>query len=79
MKTEQDNINPEYYKKEIETIDCIRSLTQNISNGFEGNLVGNIIKYVARYTDKNGLEDLRKAEWYLQKLISFLENGWLDG
>lgn len=30
---------------------------------------GNIIKYVARYRNKNGLEDLHKAKWYLDYLI----------
>ena len=30
---------------------------------------GNIIKYVTRYKDKSGIQDLRKARWYLDKLI----------
>jgi hypothetical protein len=30
---------------------------------------GNIIKYIMRYKDKNGLEDLYKAEWYIKELI----------
>jgi len=32
-------------------------------------LEGNIIKYVSRYKHKNGLEDLKKAKWYLERLI----------
>jgi hypothetical protein len=32
-------------------------------------LEGNIIKYVSRYKTKNGIEDLKKAQWYLNKLI----------
>jgi hypothetical protein len=32
-------------------------------------LEGNIIKYVSRYKNKNGIEDLNKAKWYLEKLI----------
>jgi hypothetical protein len=36
---------------------------------FEGFLVGNVLKYVSRYPKKNGLEDLKKAAWYLNKLI----------
>lgn len=32
-------------------------------------LVGNIIKYLCRYKNKNGVEDLRKARHYLDKLI----------
>jgi hypothetical protein len=35
---------------------------------------GNIIKYVTRYKDKGGLEDLKKAEWYLTRLIKQQEN-----
>ena len=34
---------------------------------------GNVIKYVTRYKDKNGLEDLLKAKWYLDRLIDNLE------
>jgi hypothetical protein len=37
-------------------------------------LEGNVIKYVTRYKDKNGVEDLKKAEWYLQRLIKEKEN-----
>lgn len=39
----------------------------------EGFLRGNVIKYLARYPDKNGVEDLRKARHYLDKLIKHLE------
>jgi hypothetical protein len=31
--------------------------------------VGNVIKYISRYQGKNGLEDLKKARWYLDDLI----------
>lgn len=45
---------------------------------FAGFLRGNVIKYVARCTQKNGLEDLRKARHYLDKLIEFeLQEGFL--
>jgi hypothetical protein len=30
---------------------------------------GNVIKYVSRYKLKNGIEDLKKAKWYLDRLI----------
>lgn len=63
-----DNINPNHYKTGgIETIEVIKSkLTDEM---FEGYLVGNILKYVSRYRDKNGIEDLQKADWYLTRLI----------
>ena len=33
---------------------------------------GNVVKYVSRYRYKNGIEDLRKAKWYIDRLI-FIE------
>ena len=64
---EEDKINPSYYKKGIETTDYI----QSHELGF---LEGNIIKYVTRHEHKNGLEDLLKAEWYLNRLIKEKRN-----
>tara|TARA_R100000697_G_scaffold63519_1_gene76414 strand:- start:369 stop:779 length:411 start_codon:yes stop_codon:yes gene_type:complete len=61
-----DNINPTYYRKGIETTDYIVSHSMNY-------LEGNIIKYVTRYKDKGGLEDLKKAKWYLARLIQEAE------
>ena len=58
-----DNINPDHYKVGIETIDYITSWKMDY-------LEGNIIKYVSRYNYKNGVEDLKKAQWYLTKLIA---------
>ena len=34
---------------------------------------GNVMKYVWRYQQKNGVEDLRKANWYLNKMIETLK------
>ena len=51
-----------YKKRKIQPWDFI------IQNGI-GFLEGNIIKYVARYKDKNGIEDLEKAQHYLEKLM----------
>jgi hypothetical protein len=39
---------------------------------FEGYLRGNVIKYISRYPEKNGEQDLQKAQHYLAKLISFI-------
>jgi len=38
-----------------------------------GYLEGNIVKYVSRWKDKGGVEDLKKAQHYLQKLIEVTE------
>ena len=43
------------------------------SEEFEGFLRGNVIKYIARYKDKNGIQDVLKARHYLEKLIECLE------
>jgi len=57
---------PHYNNGDIETIDAIQSA---LGDGFEFYLQGNILKYVWRYRHKNNLEDLKKAQWYLNKLI----------
>ena len=50
----------------IEAIEAILAATNEQSEGY---LQGNIMKYIWRYRYKNGLEDLQKAQWYLNKLI----------
>lgn len=62
-----------YTKGRIECIDAIDSATVGKS-GIEAVCVANIIKYLFRYEEKNGLEDVKKAKWYLNKLISELES-----
>lgn len=65
-----DKINPDYYKnKSIETIEVIRN--ELTSDEFRGYLKGQIFKYLARHRLKNGLEDLKKAQWYMNYLIKF--------
>ena len=62
-----------YTKGSIECIDAIDSATTGKS-GIEAVCVANVIKYLFRYEEKNGLEDVKKAQWYLNKLISELES-----
>lgn len=62
------NINPSHYRQNgIELIDFMESRMSTAQ--MEGFLQGNILKYLTRYKLKNGVEDLRKAEWYLHRLI----------
>lgn len=72
LNKNKDNVNhPDHYKQGgIETIDYIESLGQDVREGF---CIGNVIKYVSRYKKKNGLEDLKKAKWYLERIISSME------
>lgn len=54
-----------------ETIKVLEAvLTEQEALGF---MIGNAIKYLSRYRGKNGLEDLRKAEWYVNRAIRFAE------
>ena len=61
--------NPSHYAQEGE-VECIDYMEQRLSRPeFIGYLNGNVIKYVHRWRYKNGVEDLRKARWYLNRLI----------
>ena len=62
-----------YTKGRIECIDAIDSATVG-KTGIEAVAVANVIKYLWRYEEKGGLESVRKAKWYLNKLISELES-----
>lgn len=57
---------PHYNQAGIECIEAIKAAT---GTGYESYLQGNIIKYIWRYEYKNGVEDLKKAHWYLERLI----------
>lgn len=62
---------PDHYISEsgMEMIYVIEAFTKDISDPFEAYCTGNIIKYICRWPNKNGVEDLEKARWYLDKLI----------
>jgi len=68
----QDMVNspPHYNKSGIECIEAIKAMT---GDGFKFYLQGNIMKYLWRYLYKNGVEDLKKAKWYLSELIDNVE------
>ena len=61
-KNQSTEIRPNHYNQGIECWDYIVSHNMDF-------LTGNVIKYVTRYKDKNGIEDLYKALTYLNKLI----------
>ena len=65
---------PSHYKAKngMEVIDVIEAFTANLE-GYEATHTGNVIKYICRWKEKNGLEDLRKAQWYLNRLIKNIE------
>ena len=61
-----------YTQGGIECIDCIKSAIVG-KVGIEAFCVGNAIKYLFRYEEKNGIEDVKKARWYIDRLIRELE------
>lgn len=67
-----DKISPNHYKiGGIETFDYLKAkLSPTQLAGF---CKGNIIKYISRADHKDKIDDLRKAQWYLEKLIEALD------
>ncbi len=60
---------PKHYTRGgIECIDAIKAATVGKS-GIEAVCVANVVKYLWRYEEKNGVEDVKKARWYLERLI----------
>lgn len=88
--TAYENAEAKYYNKElnsdmvdhpshynqggIECIDALKAATVS-KTGIEAVCTANAIKYLWRYEEKNGIEDVKKARWYIDRLIKELENG----
>lgn len=66
---------PSHYqsKNGIEVIDVIEAFTDDLE-GIEAVCAGNAIKYLCRWNKKNGVQDLEKSIWYIQKLINVLNS-----
>lgn len=65
------NVNhPVHYQSEtgLEVIDVIEAFCKNL-NGAEAFCIANAIKYLCRFDKKNGVEDLKKAQWYINYVI----------
>ena len=72
-ETQSDPVNsPTHYQTGlIETIDSIKNILGH--EKFQAYCIGNVIKYLSRYREKNGLEDLKKAETYISFIIKSYE------
>lgn len=65
-----DNVNnPSHYQGKTEVIEIIEQLTEGMEGKKAFNL-GNVIKYIFRHESKGGIEDLKKAAWYLNRVIA---------
>jgi len=70
MTSPSDPVNPSHYKQgEIECIDALAAATADLK-GIDAVCTANAIKYLWRWKQKGGMEDLRKARWYIDKLIA---------
>ena len=64
---------PKHYTQgDIECIDALKAATVG-KRGIEAVCVANVIKYLWRYEEKNGIEDVHKAKWYIERLLKELE------
>jgi hypothetical protein len=65
---------PSHYISEtgLETIDVIEAFTFDLK-GIEAVDTAQVIKYICRWKNKNGLQDLEKAQWYLTHLIEHVK------
>ena len=74
VDAEEDTVNhPSHYTQgNIECIEAIAEATKQLQ-GIEAVATANVIKYVWRWKSKNGIEDLQKAQWYLNHLIKQIQ------
>ena len=69
-----DAINPSHYKQGgIECIEALKAATVNLK-GIEAVCTANAIKYLWRWKEKNGTEDMKKSLWYINRLIQEVSN-----
>ena len=65
---------PDHYKSgKYEVIDIIDEFTKDLK-GTEAVCTANAIKYILRWKKKNGIQDVKKAIWYLTHLVEHLES-----
>jgi hypothetical protein len=57
-----DPVNPSHYRG-----DTVMRIIEEFELGF---CLGNVVKYILRHANKAGLEDLKKARWYLDREIA---------
>jgi hypothetical protein len=70
-----DPINPAHYQNyRIEVIDILEDAVARAPDAVKGSLQYQVLKYMLRIWDKeNALQDAKKSRWYLDRLISKLE------
>ena len=68
----KDNVNsPSHYNQS--GIECIDAIKASLGDEYRDYCKGNVMKYLWRYKYKNGIEDLKKAQWYLNSMVDSLQ------
>jgi hypothetical protein len=69
----KDNVNnPSHYNQA--GVECIDAIKASLGDEYPDYCKGNVMKYLWRYKYKNGIEDLKKAQWYLNSMVESVEN-----
>lgn len=75
---EEKVYHPSHYQHgNYECIEVLNDVLSNL-NGIESFCIGNAIKYLWRFKDKNGVEDLEKCKWYIDYLVNNVYTGFED-
>lgn len=72
---QEDKINHPSHYKDQGPIECIEAIESQLTpEEYQGYLRGACVKYLWRWKNKGGVEDLKKCRWYLDRLIETEEN-----
>ena len=72
MARNENVVHPKHYN--AGKIEVIRIMEDQLTDEeYRGYIKGQVLKYITRERHKNGLEDLQKAAWYLNRLIKKME------
>lgn len=69
-----NNVNHPVHYNNSEGIECIEAIRATLGDEFPAYCKGNVMKYLWRYQYKNGIEDLKKAQVYLNWMVKYLDN-----
>lgn len=69
-----DAVNHPSHYNQSGGIECIEAIKSTLGNNYQHYCKGNAMKYLWRYEYKNGIEDLKKARWYLDSMIKDLDD-----
>lgn len=73
VEVNDNRIKPSHYRRNgLECFDVIRAAVHKL-DPMEAFMIGNVVKYIWRWKEKNGVEDLKKAREYLDRMIKELE------